>query len=36
MELNYKLTKVKDLADGDQEFIRAMAAAFVEEVLGLF
>lgn len=32
MELNYKLTKVKELADGDEEFIKAMAEAFVEEV----
>jgi hypothetical protein len=32
MELNYKLDKVKDLADGDNDFIKAIAAAFLEEI----
>lgn len=32
MELNYKLDKVKELAGGDDEFVRAIAAAFLEEV----
>lgn len=32
MEVNYKLDKVKELASGDEEFIVAIAAAFLEEV----
>lgn len=32
MEVNYKLDKVKELASGDDDFIAAIAAAFLEEV----
>lgn len=32
MEKHYKLARVRDLADGDQEFILALASAFLEEV----
>lgn len=32
MGVNYKLHNVKELAAGDEEFIDAMAAAFLEEV----
>lgn len=32
MENNYKLFRVRELADGDQDFINALAAAFLEEV----
>lgn len=32
MEVNYKLNKVRELAGGDEDFIAAIAAAFIEEV----
>lgn len=32
MEQNYKLYRVKEMADGDEDFIMAIAAAFLEEV----
>jgi len=32
MEENYKLYRVRDLADGDEDFVMAIAAAFLEEV----
>ncbi|MGZ0017812.1 Hpt domain-containing protein [Yeosuana sp. AK3] len=32
MEQHYKLYRVKELADNDQDFIGALAAAFLEEV----
>lgn len=32
MENNYKLYRVRELADGDEDFVMALAAAFVEEV----
>ncbi|MCF8272503.1 MAG: Hpt domain-containing protein [Flavobacteriaceae bacterium] len=32
MEQYYKLYRVKELADNDQDFINALAAAFLEEV----
>ncbi|MFB9057757.1 Hpt domain-containing protein [Mariniflexile ostreae] len=32
MEEHYKLFRLKELADNDQEFIAALAAAFLEEV----
>jgi hypothetical protein len=32
MEQHYKLYRVKELADNDQDFINALAAAFLEEV----
>jgi len=32
MELNYKLYRVRELADNDEEFVAALAAAFLEEV----
>jgi len=32
MEVNYKLDKVRELASGDEDFIAAIAAAFLEEV----
>lgn len=32
METHYKLFRVRDLADGDNEFVMALAAAFMEEV----
>jgi len=32
MEQHYKLYRVKELADNDEEFISALAAAFLEEV----
>ncbi|MEO6346634.1 MAG: Hpt domain-containing protein [Aquaticitalea sp.] len=32
MEKHYKLARVRDLADGDQDFIVALASAFLEEV----
>lgn len=32
MENNYKLYRVRELADGDEDFIMAIAAAFLEEV----
>ncbi|WP_027125345.1 Hpt domain-containing protein [Gelidibacter mesophilus] len=32
MEKNYKLYRVRELADGDEDFIMAIAAAFLEEV----
>jgi hypothetical protein len=32
MEVNYKLDKVRDLASGDEDFIEAIASAFLEEV----
>jgi len=32
MEVNYKLDKVRELASGDEDFIAAVAAAFLEEV----
>lgn len=32
MEINYRLDKVKELASGDEEFVVAIAAAFLEEV----
>lgn len=32
MENNYKLYRVRELADGDEDFINAIAAAFLEEV----
>jgi HPt (histidine-containing phosphotransfer) domain-containing protein len=32
MEIHYKLFRVRELADGDEEFIMALAAAFLEEV----
>lgn len=32
MEVNYRLDKVRELACGDDDFIAAIAAAFLEEV----
>ena len=32
MELNYKLFRVRELADNDEDFIAALAEAFLEEV----
>jgi HPt (histidine-containing phosphotransfer) domain-containing protein len=32
MEQHYKLYRVKELADNDEDFIAALAAAFLEEV----
>lgn len=32
MEQNYKLDKVRDLAGGDEDFVAAIAATFLEEV----
>jgi len=32
MEQHYKLDRVRELADNDEEFIKALAAAFLEEV----
>lgn len=32
MEQNYKLYRIKEMADGDEDFIMAIAAAFLEEV----
>ena len=32
MEQNYKLDKIRDLSDNDQEFIETLAATFLEEV----
>jgi len=32
MEKHYKLHRVRELADGDKEFINALAQAFLEEV----
>ncbi|MGB6268137.1 MAG: Hpt domain-containing protein [Olleya sp.] len=34
MEQHYKLHRLKELADNDQEFILALASAFIEEVPG--
>ena len=32
MEENYKLYRVRELADGDEDFVMAIAGAFLEEV----
>ncbi len=32
MEENYKLYRIRELADGDEDFVLAIAAAFLEEV----
>lgn len=32
MELHYKLFRVRELADNDEDFIKALAEAFLEEV----
>lgn len=32
MEENYKLHRVRELADGDEDFVQAIVAAFVDEV----
>ncbi len=32
MEKHYKLARVRELADGDDDFIMALASAFLEEV----
>lgn len=32
MEKHYNLMRVRDLADGDEDFIKALASAFIEEV----
>ncbi len=32
METHYKLFRVRELADGDEDFILALASAFLEEV----
>ncbi|UKM64583.1 Hpt domain-containing protein [Flavobacteriaceae bacterium GSB9] len=32
MELNYKLHRVRELADNDEEFIKTLAETFLEEV----
>ena len=32
MEKNYKLYRVRELADGDEDFVNAIAAAFLDEV----
>ena len=32
MELNYKLHRVRELADNDEDFIKALAETFLEEV----
>lgn len=32
MEQHYKLTKVRELSDNDQDFINALAQAFIDEV----
>ena len=34
MEVHYKLHRLKELADNDQEFLNALAATFIEEVPG--
>ncbi len=32
MPQHYKLDRVRDMADGDEDFVAALAAAFIEEV----
>lgn len=32
MEKHYKLFRVRELADGDEDFVLALASAFIEEV----
>lgn len=32
MEKHYKLVRVRELADNDEDFIAALAAAFIEEI----
>ena len=32
MEQHYKLDRVRELADNDEDFIKRLAAAFLEEV----
>ncbi|MCF1191300.1 Hpt domain-containing protein [Mangrovimonas sp. AS39] len=32
MEAHYKLYRVREMADGDEDFVAALAAAFLEEV----
>ena len=32
MELNYKLYRVRELADNDMDFVKSLAEAFLEEV----
>ncbi|MEL0456864.1 Hpt domain-containing protein [Flavobacteriaceae bacterium SZ-1-7] len=32
MELNYKLHRVRELADNDEDFVKSLAEAFLEEV----
>ena len=32
MEENYKLYRIRELADGDEDFVLAIAAAFLEEI----
>jgi len=32
MEINYKLDKIRNLSDNDQEFIETLAVTFLEEV----
>ena len=32
MEQHYKLTRVKELADNDMDFVKSLAEAFLEEV----
>ncbi|MCX7549301.1 Hpt domain-containing protein [Xanthomarina sp. F2636L] len=32
MEQHYKLYRVRELADGDEDFVKALAEAFLEEV----
>jgi len=32
MEVNYKLYRVRELADGDEDFVKALAEAFLGEV----
>lgn len=32
MEKNYKLYRVRELADGDEDFVQAIVAAFLDEV----
>ena len=32
MEVNYKLDKVREFASGDEDFVAAIAAAFLDEV----
>ena len=34
MEQHYKLHRIKELADNDQDFILALASTFIEEVPG--